>query len=59
MKSRKTNDRNRKRTAPRDLSATKGAGVKGGLLPAVKQGPALPAVQMADGSVRFLKPTIS
>jgi len=58
MKSRKTSDRSRKRTAPRDLSATKGAGAKGGLLPAVKQVAALPAVQMADGSVRFLKPTV-
>jgi hypothetical protein len=59
MKSRKTNDRDRKRTTPRDLSGTKSAGVKGGLLPAVKQAPAVPAVQMADGSVRFLKPTIA
>ena len=53
MKARKTNDRNRKRLAPRDLSAAKAAGVKGGLLPAV------PAVQMGDGSVRNLKATVA
>jgi hypothetical protein len=57
MKRRKTSDRNRTRTAPRDLSA-KAAGVKGGLLPAVRQATAVPAVQMADGSVRFLQPSL-
>lgn len=56
MKRRKS-DRNRKRTAPRDLSA-KAAGVKGGLLPAVRQAAAVPPVQMADGSVRFVQPSL-
>src|SRR5262249_47468312 len=58
-KTRKTNDRRRKRSAPRDLSAAKAAGVKGGLLPAVNQLTAVPAVQMGDGSVRNLAATVA
>jgi len=55
MKSRaKTNTRNRQRSTARDLTTRQATGVRGGLMPAVNQLAAVPAVQMCDGSVRKL-----
>jgi hypothetical protein len=49
----KDNNRRRQRSTAKDLGTRQAAGVKGGLLlPAVNQFTGVPAVQLADGSVR-------
>jgi hypothetical protein len=55
MKTRaKTNTRSREHSKAKDLTTRQATGVRGGLLPAVNQLAAVPAVQMGDGSVRKL-----